>query len=57
MLHPNKIKSMNSFRFLFPLLSLLLLVSCLKGDFDTPPTQGKDPDIPVDEIISLSEVF
>ncbi|MBP6237862.1 MAG: choice-of-anchor J domain-containing protein [Saprospiraceae bacterium] len=37
--------------------SLFILSGCLKGEFDTPPTGGSDPEIPADQIVSLTEVM
>ncbi len=47
---------------LFPSLSLLCLLvllitsGCVDQDFDTPPINGEDPDIPASSIISIKEL-
>lgn len=42
--------------FFFIVLSTLF-TSCLKSDFDQPPTEGKDPNIPTEKIISGTELI
>jgi hypothetical protein len=37
--------------------SLFILSGCLKGEFDTPPTGGSDPEIAAEQIVSLTEVM
>jgi Family of unknown function (DUF5689) len=37
--------------------SMFILSGCLKGEFDTPPTGGSDPEIPAEQIVSLTEVM
>ncbi len=44
-----------SFSFLC-LLVLLVTSGCVKQDFDTPPANGADPDIPASAIISIKEL-
>ena len=39
------------------MLGTALLQACLKGELDTPPTGGNDPQIPADQIISLQEIM
>ncbi|MBC7883921.1 MAG: choice-of-anchor J domain-containing protein [Saprospiraceae bacterium] len=39
------------------IVSIAGITGCLKGEFDTPPAGGADPDISADEIVSLTEVF
>jgi len=41
---------------IFCLLALLLVSSCVDQDFDTPPANGEDPDIPASAIISIKEL-
>ena len=36
---------------------MFILSGCLKGEFDTPPTGGSDPEIPAEQIVSLTEVM
>lgn len=44
------------FRFSF-LAAIITMSGCLKGDFDSPPTGGVDPDISVDKITTLTEIM
>jgi len=41
---------------LFCLLVFLVASSCVKQDFDTPPANGEDPDIPASAIMSIKEL-
>ena len=43
--------------FIMSMLGTALLQACLKGELDTPPTGGNDPQIPADQIISLQEIM
>lgn len=48
------------FKSLFLILGIVAVLSissCIKEDFDAPPTTGSDPDIAADQIVSLNEVF
>lgn len=42
---------------LFSVVLVITLDSCLKGEFDTPPTGGSDPEINESEIVSLQQVM
>lgn len=42
--------------FLTSAFSFLAISSCLKGDFDTPPTSSNDPEISADQIVNLSDI-
>lgn len=44
-------------KFLIFFVTISAIQSCLKGEFDAPPTGGKDPEIPADQIISLQEIM
>ena len=41
---------------IFCLLVLLVTSGCVKQDFDTPPANGEDPDIPASSIISIKDL-
>ncbi len=41
---------------IFCLLVLLVTSGCVKQDFDTPPANGEDPDIPASAIMSIKEL-
>ena len=38
-------------------ISTVMLNGCIKGEFDTPPTTGVDPEIAASEIVSLKDVM
>jgi hypothetical protein len=42
---------------LLSLCAASIFFSCLKGEFDAPPTGGNDPQVPAEQIISLQEVM
>ena len=50
------IKNKNFLLLLFMMVSLVM-GSCVKDEFDEPPSGGEDPAISQDQIVSLEEVF
>ena len=48
------------FRFILFLVlagSLFSFQSCVKGDFDEPPSEAKDPDIKAEQIVSMQDMM
>jgi hypothetical protein len=50
--------SMNKWALALSMPMLIItLMGCLKGDFDSPPSGSKDPSIPNDQIVTLTDVM